>query len=255
MLKASQNTPRRESVETLTLCEIFVHKKYSLLGGFFNLVLDLMGKFWWKTVGAYHAKWGSPRDPGSPQDCPNSRIVGGVCARQMRSTICWYGPPVKRGVWKMWRLLGIVVWPITRFPGIYVRPCYKDDSFMNGTMSGPSQWHRHWYQWPHLGLDYHSWSIGAGLWESGTGIPGTKGCWEWQCLLVKASSEILLCSGALPRIAIDWSDPVSAYMLIITLGIGSSWAQGGWDNRDFSKPHKSLTWKEGALSKYKNGVS
>ena len=209
-------------------------------------VSSIWSWIWWESSGerrwVHTTRNEAPlgtRDP--PRTVQTQGSWGGVCARQMRSTICWYGPPVKRGVWKMWRLLGIVVWPITRFPGIYVRPCYKDDSSMNGTMSGPSQWHRHWYQWPHLGLDYHSWSIGAGLWESGTGIPGTKGCWEWQCLLVKASSEILLCSGALPRIAIDWSDPVSACMLIITLGIGSSWAQGGWDNRDFSKPHKSLT--------------
>ena len=32
-----------------------------------------------------------------------------------------------------------------------MRPCYKDDSSMNGTMSGPSQWHRH------IGINGHIW--------------------------------------------------------------------------------------------------
>ena len=120
-----------------------------------------------------------PSGPGIPPGLSKLKDRGGrLCStNEVNHLLIW--TPCKKG-----RLENVTITteelcdPLQGSQGYICETMLKDDSSMNGTMSGPSQWHRHWYQWPHLGLDYHSWSIGAGLWESGTGIPGTKGCWE-----------------------------------------------------------------------------
>ena len=96
------------------------------------------------------------RDPNSGMDRPSSPLqplgtVGGI--GQMRSTIADMDP-VKRGVLKICSLHRSCD-PSQVSQGYVGSYIYEDDSYEWNHVRAFSMGRTYWYQWSHLGLDYH----------------------------------------------------------------------------------------------------
>ena len=124
-----------------------------------------------KTMGAYRAKWGAPRDLRTPQDPgtpgpsklrdlqtlpPHSQgAVGGHRTNEVNH--CWYGP-CKKGRFENMLIAYIeqIVWPITGFPGLCGGIIYGSYCSYEWNHVRASEWHGH------IGINGHIW-VSSGL--------------------------------------------------------------------------------------------